>query len=543
MADEADMDDAMERERQRANALFAEGRYAEAVEIYSDLLAISPTSHNLLCNRSFALLKLGHHVAAVDDAQRAVDAVPDAIKPRYRLASALYASGEHDAALQALEPALRAQPENQQLLSLRRKMAPDVWHSGTGVRIVSRRRPRTQQRDDDDGGAADASTAALASASAEPASSLSSSSSSSSAGQALVSPAAEAAVAGTPSLGLSAPRRPLLSLLLAPLSWLRPFATACVGWLGRTWRQVGRVARAQWATLTVHQLRKQEADPAPDEETKERVAGACGGDRPAPPPGPWDDLPLDLLEACLHHLPALCLVEARRVCSSWEGACRRLLPERDRLPAGTFTLAMSAVSAHPASIFEGDTTSVTSVGTLTLLRCPATATDHEEQACRRQEARRPCVDRAAPIGWCPPEPLGWCSAQGHVESDQEADARSSQHGTPLLGRWNAQRGMIELHQPLGRRRWMAFSLEEAEVSGVAKRWTFRGEQWRSDLREPPLVESAMAAPDLPGAQHTEPCTLTLELFYRDDVEPWSEWMGANHAPMYDRPRSLAERDS
>ena len=47
--------------------------------------------------------------------------------------------GDSDGALQALEPALQQQPANEQLLAPRRKISPEVWYSGTGVKIVWRR--------------------------------------------------------------------------------------------------------------------------------------------------------------------------------------------------------------------------------------------------------------------------------------------------------------------------------------------------------------------------------------------------------------------
>ena len=100
----------------RANALFAGGRFREAVEVFSDLLAMDPDNTILLCNRSAALLKLKQNGAAVEDASLAISLHPDAIKPRYRLASALLANGDSDGALQALEPALQQQPANDNCL-------------------------------------------------------------------------------------------------------------------------------------------------------------------------------------------------------------------------------------------------------------------------------------------------------------------------------------------------------------------------------------------------------------------------------------------
>lgn len=59
--------------RQRANALFGEGKFAEAATAYTDAISGSPFADIVLhCNRSAARLKLGDSKGAVEDAELAV---------------------------------------------------------------------------------------------------------------------------------------------------------------------------------------------------------------------------------------------------------------------------------------------------------------------------------------------------------------------------------------------------------------------------------------------------------------------------------------
>lgn len=98
-----------------AKAAFAAGQYGAALEGFSAVLEQHPhrqteqhdTSdlqesqrHLLLCNRSAVLLKLGRHAEAAEDARSAVALAPRRVKAHYRLACALQAGNNYEAALE-----------------------------------------------------------------------------------------------------------------------------------------------------------------------------------------------------------------------------------------------------------------------------------------------------------------------------------------------------------------------------------------------------------------------------------------------------------
>ena len=531
--------DAAERERSRANALFAGGRFREAVEVFSDLLAMDPDNTILLCNRSAALLKLKQNGAAVEDASLAVSLHPDAIKPRYRLASALLASGDSDGALQALEPALQQQPANEQLLALRRKISPEVWYSGTGVKIVSRRaKPVTAAKE----------TAAC--------------------------PASAAPAAQPPP----SPRfhwfRPS-----SYLSWLRRFMVRWVpDWLSRLLRLsppplVGSAASGVSSSDVPHRL---SAGPKLSVQSFPSVSASCsepmtagdahsdggahvGGAHGGGGPSVLSALPDDLLDACLSPLEVLSLVEAKCVCQAWAQSCRRLLPSRDRLPAATYTFTATRVCTHANSIFDelDTTTQVVGLGTITLGRRSIYEAAAAAAAAKKSEEGGPAAAsvvppiRNRPSVSLPPirnrpsvslrphdvlPPIGWCEAHGKMEVGQSDDP--STHHTPgrsvlasgaagmipLSGRWNAQLGRLELqqaaHRPLPQP-WKSFSLQTAHVSARTQRWTLGSEPWLAESRAWLEEANVILLSDLPGSgDAAAPTTLTLEVLYRDDTERW-----------------------
>ena len=107
--------------KDQGDAAFRAGDFARACSLYayalhSDQLDAAACSA-ILCNRSAALLKLKRNTEAREDAAAAVGYTPDVPKPHYRLACALRALGEHQAALTACNAGL-ATSNHAQLKSL-----------------------------------------------------------------------------------------------------------------------------------------------------------------------------------------------------------------------------------------------------------------------------------------------------------------------------------------------------------------------------------------------------------------------------------------
>lgn len=100
------------------NELFKAGKYAEAVEKYSDALAVEPENHLLHSNRSLAYCSAGDYNAAERDAKECIRLAPNFVKGYYRLANAQMQSGRYEEAAETLEKGLSIDPNNVELKKL-----------------------------------------------------------------------------------------------------------------------------------------------------------------------------------------------------------------------------------------------------------------------------------------------------------------------------------------------------------------------------------------------------------------------------------------
>lgn len=105
----------VEKRKTSGNAAFKEGDYPQAVAHYTSCLALDPTFHVALANRSACFLKLGEHEKALADANACVAADPAFVKGRFRVGVALHALGRYAEAAAALAEAERLDPKNQQI--------------------------------------------------------------------------------------------------------------------------------------------------------------------------------------------------------------------------------------------------------------------------------------------------------------------------------------------------------------------------------------------------------------------------------------------
>ncbi|EKX46604.1 hypothetical protein GUITHDRAFT_50836, partial [Guillardia theta CCMP2712] len=101
----------------RGNALFAEGKYEEAVEAYTRALEASGQDQTLWSNRSAARLKLGHYGFALADALSCVHLAPRWAKSYFRLASAFLAAGRPVEAADNFRRALALSPTDATILT------------------------------------------------------------------------------------------------------------------------------------------------------------------------------------------------------------------------------------------------------------------------------------------------------------------------------------------------------------------------------------------------------------------------------------------
>jgi Flp pilus assembly protein TadD len=113
-------------ERERGNALYMQGRYAEAVECYRRALRGRPDDVDALNNLGAALADLGRLADAVTCYEQALRLQPDKAEVYYNYANALRIAGRYPEAINLYARALRLRPNmaeahNNLAISLRRQ--------------------------------------------------------------------------------------------------------------------------------------------------------------------------------------------------------------------------------------------------------------------------------------------------------------------------------------------------------------------------------------------------------------------------------------
>jgi Flp pilus assembly protein TadD len=85
--------------KNKGNAAFSAGNFAEAIDLFTQAIAIDPTNHILYSNRSGAYASLGDFEKALEDGRKTVELKPEWPKVRYRCtalpAHALRLTGTH----------------------------------------------------------------------------------------------------------------------------------------------------------------------------------------------------------------------------------------------------------------------------------------------------------------------------------------------------------------------------------------------------------------------------------------------------------------
>jgi stress-induced-phosphoprotein 1 len=98
--------------KDKANEYYTEGKYNEAVNIYSQLLEWEPENFMVLSNRSAAYIKLEKWNDALKDAVMSTKLKPDWGKAWGRLGAALYGQNKLDEALVAYNKANELEPSD-----------------------------------------------------------------------------------------------------------------------------------------------------------------------------------------------------------------------------------------------------------------------------------------------------------------------------------------------------------------------------------------------------------------------------------------------
>ncbi len=123
-----------------ANQHFKDGKYDEAIVLYTELLESDPENHVILSNRSAAYIKLEKWNEALKDAVSSTKIKPDWGKAWGRLGAALYGQDKLDEALVAYNKANELEPSTvysemideikQNIIDIKNKMI-SMDHSGS----------------------------------------------------------------------------------------------------------------------------------------------------------------------------------------------------------------------------------------------------------------------------------------------------------------------------------------------------------------------------------------------------------------------------
>ncbi|MFP4465604.1 MAG: O-antigen ligase family protein [Candidatus Goldiibacteriota bacterium] len=101
-------------------ALYLNGKYEEAVNIYEEGMRYFPRDYDLLYHLSAVYGAMGMTRLAEDYARRAVEIYPDNAGARYNLAVAVYKRGKMEQAKEILEKAVEKFPDDQRLSELKK---------------------------------------------------------------------------------------------------------------------------------------------------------------------------------------------------------------------------------------------------------------------------------------------------------------------------------------------------------------------------------------------------------------------------------------
>eukprot|EP00002_Diphylleia_rotans_P014396 TRINITY_DN2805_c0_g1_i1.p1 TRINITY_DN2805_c0_g1~~TRINITY_DN2805_c0_g1_i1.p1 ORF type:complete len:569 (+),score=168.32 TRINITY_DN2805_c0_g1_i1:83-1789(+) len=99
----------------QGNAAFSAGKFQEAIDFFTQAIAVDPKNHVLYSNRSASYASLRNYEKALTDADMTIKIKPDWAKGYSRKGAALQGAGRLEEAVQVYKKGLDVEPSNQQL--------------------------------------------------------------------------------------------------------------------------------------------------------------------------------------------------------------------------------------------------------------------------------------------------------------------------------------------------------------------------------------------------------------------------------------------
>jgi len=131
-----------EEARQEGNELFKEGKYAPAIEKYSEAMKRDPTNHVPYSNRAACYQKLMEWQLALKDADTCVGMDPTFVKGWSRKAGIHYFLKEYHKALDAYNTILKLDPENAEAKTQAEQVVRMVNQSNSSGEVDAERQAR-----------------------------------------------------------------------------------------------------------------------------------------------------------------------------------------------------------------------------------------------------------------------------------------------------------------------------------------------------------------------------------------------------------------
>lgn len=119
--------------KSKANSAFSAGNCDQAIDLYTQAIAIDDKNHVLYSNRSAAYAKANKFEDALKDAEKCITLKPDFVKGYSRKGAALSFLKRYDEAIAVYEEGLKIDPTNQQLLTDLETARKDSSPGGGGL--------------------------------------------------------------------------------------------------------------------------------------------------------------------------------------------------------------------------------------------------------------------------------------------------------------------------------------------------------------------------------------------------------------------------